>query len=211
MPEQPDHLAGPDGEVHTIVGDDRPEPAGEPADPQDLGSPMDRNLAALGDDDWDPFDHLEHAAEAAGDAAGEDAEEHGFDGPEAADAMRGFALATLEFIATAARDERLAAALLERVQVLLGAYTRVARRGRPDDETLPAEDVGALLAALDQGTAMLALTGIVPADAGLLRTGLRRLVDPARAAREGPVEAPEGPGPLHDPEIQRRVLRDVGD
>ncbi len=110
---------------------------------------MDRNLAALGDDDWDPFETVGSPA---------DATEH--------------------------EDE-------------------------DEDEVLDVEEVGALLAALDQGGALLALTGTTPSDAGLLRTGLRRLVDPVRAATEGRAEVPPGAGPIHDPEIQRRVLRDA--
>lgn len=170
---------------------------------------MDRNISAIGEEDWDPFaqaDDLDDPS-SLGDAL--DAERFG--GQEASEALRGFALASLEFVATAVRDEALSAALLERIQFLLDAYTRVAARGRPADEALAVDEVGALLAALDQGVSLLAITGVASIDGGLLRTGLRRLMDPARAAEEGPAERRGGTPPIHDSEIQRRVLRDVSD
>ncbi|QFG24149.1 TetR/AcrR family transcriptional regulator [Actinomadura sp. WMMB 499] len=152
---------------------------------------MDHNLEALRGADWDPF--------AAPEPDGAD------DG--AAELVRGFGLATLEFIATAARDDALVDALRTRVRALLDAYGRVAAAGRPDGEDLPAGDVAMLMAALEQGASVLALSGVASVEGGLLRTGLRRLVDPAGAAGE--------PSPGRDgrasPDVERvrRLMRDM--
>lgn len=160
---------------------------------------LDRNLAALDGGGWDPFDPLVPPAETA--MATID------DGPEQLAAlMRGMGLATLEFIATAARDDALAPELAGKAQRMLDAYREVALTAPADDEPLAPEDVAVLLGALDQGFAVLALSGIVTADAALLRTGLRRLLDPARAVGAGPVEGDRGPQALHDRELQRRLL-----
>ncbi|MFV2178159.1 TetR/AcrR family transcriptional regulator [Actinomadura sp. LOL_016] len=151
---------------------------------------MDHNLEALRGDDWDPF----APPEPSGD---------GDDG--AAELVRGFGLATLEFIATAVRDATLVDALRVRIRVLLDAYGRVAAAGRPAGESLPAGDVAQLMAALDQGASVLALSGVASVEGALLRTGLRRLVDPAGAADE--------PSPARDdrasPDVERvrRLIR----
>lgn len=155
---------------------------------------MDRNLAAVRGGGFDPFEPL---------VVGTNAVYHG---PEdLADLMRGMGLATLEFIATAARDEVLAPALASRVETLLDVYRDLAVARPAADEPLEAEQVGVLLGALDQGIAMLSLSGIEAADAALLRTGLRRLLDPARALEAGPVDDDAGPRALHDRALQRRL------
>lgn len=196
---------------------------------------MDANLAAVGDEPWDPFDHVATPPE----AGTPDAE----DAARLAEAMGGFALATLEFIASAARDDVLRAALAERVCAVLTLYSGVAAAGRAPDDPLPAERLGALLAALDQGMALLTLSGAVEGDATLVRTGLRRLVaaghlpadtdgtddtagtagtagtadtaDTADAAdtdgtadTAGTGGAP-GAGGLHDEEIRRRIADSI--
>lgn len=160
---------------------------------------MDRNLAALSDGAWDPFEPLVPPAIPPLRTDGE-----GVD--DLAAVMRGLGLATLEFIAIAARDEVLAPALTQRVQLLLDAYTTMAASSPADGEPLPPDEVATLLAALDQGFAVLALSGVVAADAALLRTGLRRLLDPVRAAEAGPVSDDGGPQGLHDREVQRRLM-----
>lgn len=100
--------------------------------------------------------------------------------PEFDEAVRGFALATLEFIATAARDETLAVESAQRVQLLTEGYAAVADEARPDggpaDEELTREERGALLAALDQGAAMLALAGGTAISNRALQVGMHRLV-----------------------------------
>jgi AcrR family transcriptional regulator len=158
---------------------------------------MDRNLAAVQRGGFDPFEPLVPAA---------DTVHHGPD--DLAELMRGLGLATLEFIATAARDEVLAPALTRRMETLLDVYRDLATTSPAADEPLDAEQVGVLLGAFDQGVAVLALAGIDAADAALLRTGLRRLLDPARALEAGPVEDDAGPRALHDRAFQRRLYDD---
>ena len=96
-------------------------------------------------------------------------------------ATQGFALATLEFIASAARDERVAPHLHKRLADLLGHYNEIAETARADDETLPVSAVGTLLAALDQGAGLILLAADVLPDPDVFRAGMLRLVDPARA------------------------------
>lgn len=139
---------------------------------------MDRNLAAMQGEGWDPFGPVLLPPPTAMDTLD--------DGPEdLSELMRGLGLATLEFIAAAARDELLGPALTRRAQVLLEAFGGVAAASPADGEPLAPEEVAVLLSALDQGFAVLALLGIVAPDSSLLRTGLRRLLDPARALAAG--------------------------
>ncbi len=140
---------------------------------------MDRNLAAIQGEGWDPFGPALPPPPTTIDTLE--------DGPaDLSELMRGLGLATLEFIATAARDELLGPALTRRAQVLLDAFRGVATASPADGEPLAPEEVAVLLSALDQGFAVLALLGIVAPDSSLLRTGLRRLLDPARALAEEP-------------------------
>lgn len=140
---------------------------------------MDRDLLALRGSGWDPLEPYEYR-----------------DHSELVDldAMRGFALATLEFIATAVRDEELNAALLDRIELLLGAYERVVSSGRSDDDHLDDRQLAALLTALDQGVALLAVSGIVAVDGSMLRIGLRRLLRPSPDEPHGDEES--GPSAL---------------
>ncbi|MEU8381708.1 TetR/AcrR family transcriptional regulator [Streptosporangium sp. NPDC048865] len=165
---------------------------------------MDHNLEALRGEDWDPF--------APSEAPGCDHPEPGTGpGEDAAEMVRGFGLAMLEFIATAARDETLIDLLRARVRVLLNAYGRVAAAGRPDGEHLRADDVAQLMTALDQGMSVLSLSGIASADGALLRTGLRRLMDPAGAADDPPPARDGHASHLPDVERVRRLTRDTPD
>src|SRR5699024_428220 len=102
---------------------------------------------------------------------------------------QGFALATLEFIASATRDETLAPQLRQRLEAVLGRYNEIAEQARPDDETLSAPEVGKLLAALDQGAGLILLAGDVLPDPAVFNAGMRRLLDPARAVDERRPEA----------------------
>lgn len=123
----------------------------------------------------------------------------------------GFGLAMLEFIATAARDEKLIGLLRARVEVLLNAYGRVAASGRPEGEHLPVDDVAQLMTAFDQGVSVLQLSGIASVNGALMRTGLRRLLDPASAAVE-PSPARGGHSSHRaDVEWVRRLTRDTPD
>ncbi|HJB62420.1 MAG TPA: TetR/AcrR family transcriptional regulator [Candidatus Microbacterium pullistercoris] len=137
---------------------------------------MDQNLQLADLDIRDPFDETKAPMSTGRDLA----EREGY--PAAA--TQGFALATLEFISAAARDETLAPQLHRRLEELLDRYTEIAKRVGPVDETLPAADIGKLLAALDQGLGLILLSGDVPLDTTLFNAGMRRLIDPARTAAD---------------------------
>ncbi|MPV35688.1 helix-turn-helix domain-containing protein [Georgenia subflava] len=158
---------------------------------------MDANLqAASADGGWDVFESSPQGG--AGAVPTEEIQE----------AVKGFALATLEFIATAARDVDLAAQLQTRMQALAAGYAAVAAQSRPESETMPPEEVGALLTALDQGAALLTLSGSTAIDQRVLRTGMRRLLDPARAAEEPEADGDDEPA-LHDRVIRERIAATV--
>ncbi|MGP9583350.1 MULTISPECIES: TetR/AcrR family transcriptional regulator [unclassified Brachybacterium] len=135
---------------------------------------MDRNLELAEVDLKDPFETPTDPA-STGRGAGE---REGVP----SEATQGFALATLEFIASAARDEELAPQLHERLGAVLDRYGEIAQRARAEGETLPAAEVGRLLAALDQGTGLLLLAGGFLPDRAAFNDGMRRLLDPVRAA-----------------------------
>lgn len=137
---------------------------------------MDSNLALAEGEAMDPFERQAGPASTGRGIGDREGYSH--------EATQGFALATLEFIARAARDEQLAAQMHHRLAALLDSYTEIARAGRPDDEVLSAPEVGTLLAALDQGAGLIELAGGVVADTQLFNAGMRRLVDPARASAE---------------------------
>lgn len=156
---------------------------------------MDANFDLAYSEAWDPFSRVEDVvAEAAGGQ---------LTAEELTAAMTGFALATLEFVAAAARDQALAGELAKRMDRLLDTYADIARESRAADETMPEEDMGALLAALDQGSGLLLLGGGRTVDQRLLRVGMRRLLDPARAGEA--VDDEEGWPGLHDQVVQQRI------
>ncbi|MEU3271382.1 TetR/AcrR family transcriptional regulator [Saccharomonospora sp. NPDC006951] len=155
---------------------------------------MDYNLEALRGDGWNPL-----SAERAGNGRAETAAPE----EDAAMMVRGVGLATLEFIATAARDDTLTEALRARVQGMVDSYRQVAAEARGDDDALAADDVARLMAALDQGASILTLSGITAMDGTLLRTGLRRLLSPEHPAPE----SGDRGSPLPD---VRRVQRLMG-
>jgi AcrR family transcriptional regulator len=135
---------------------------------------------------------------------------------ELAEALSGFALATLEFIATAARDEDLRTRLGERVQAMLvGYYEPFAAERRSDEDVLEPADLAMLLAALDQGAALLTLSGTAAMNQRLLRTGLARLVAAGRLGDLDPedgaaAEAAHDDEPaLHRPDLRRRVADSI--
>lgn len=162
---------------------------------------MDANFELAYTEAWDPFQRVEDvvSAEVAGRWSPE----------EVADAMTGFALATLEFVAAAARDDALAEELAKRMDQLLDAYTDIAEKSRAADETIPVEQMGALLAALDQGAGVLLLGGGRGVDQRLLRMGIRRLLDPARAKE--PMDDEDGWPGLHDQVVQQRIAASLGE
>lgn len=192
---------------------------------------------------------------------------------EIAAAIKGFALATLEFIAVAARDEHLSEQVAQRLDRVVGVYAAVvessrrasadqaadasdagageaevtktgagasdagpgaeeaeateARTGearpgeagtRPRDpaedagsgkteDPFTSEQLGALLAALDQGAAVLSLAGSTALDQSLLQAGILRLLEPGRAAGAEPASDGEGETALHHRVIRERVAQ----
>ena len=137
---------------------------------------MDRNLELAEADLADPFEQMSNPASTGRDLA----EREGY--PPGA--TQGFALATLEFIASAARDETIAAQLHQRLAAVLTYYNAIAEKARAEDETLAVSDVGTLLAALDQGAGLIQLAGGIMPDPMVFNTGMRRLLDPARTVSE---------------------------
>lgn len=127
--------------------------------------------------------------------------------PEFDEAVRGFALATLEFIATAARDEALAEESAKRVQLLVEGYAALADDtpdDGPADAKLTRQERGALLAALDQGSAMLALAGGTPVSNRALRVGMRRLV----GLPDAPADGDETPS-FHYRDIRHHIAASI--
>ena len=99
----------------------------------------------------------------------------------------GFSLASLEFIATAARDPSLTPELESRMRRMLALYTdaALANSAAVDDPLAPA-DRGILLAALEQGSAFLSLSGVAPLPDSLIREGMLRLLTPLPAEQPTP-------------------------
>lgn len=96
----------------------------------------------------------------------------------------GLALATLEFVAAAARDEGLLAEVSRRVGLQIRGYgiaieamrSAWVERGGAVADDLSDERVGALLAALDQGAAALTIAGSGAFAPELLQEGVARLL-----------------------------------
>ncbi|ROR72176.1 TetR/AcrR family transcriptional regulator [Bogoriella caseilytica] len=155
---------------------------------------VDLNLeTALAEGGWDVFERAA-SSETVGEATTE--------------AMRGFALATLEFIAVAARDEHLSAEMARRMQVLTDGYTAIAQEHLAPEEHFSGEELGALLSALDQGAALLTLAGGAEIDQRTLQAGMQRLLDPTGTRAEvGDLGARPGASALHHEVIQRRVAQ----
>lgn len=185
---------------------------------------------------------------------------------EIAAAIKGFALATLEFIAVAARDEHLSEQVAQRLDRVVGVYSAVvesSRRASADqaadasdagtgeaeateartgearpgaggarpgkarpgeagartrgpaegagsgktEDPFTSEQLGALLAALDQGAAVLSLAGSTALDQSLLQAGILRLLEPGRAAGAEPASDGEGETALHHRVIRERVAQ----
>lgn len=157
---------------------------------------LDLNMAAMtAGGGWDPF-------ESAPPDGGPDIPE------EAREAIKGFALATLEFIATAAREEELVRGLAQRMGAVTRLYTDVAMKSRPEAESIPPDEMGGLLAALNQGAALLTLSGITTVDQRVLRTGMRRLLDPAPAAGSPQDAGDSGPA-LQDRVLDERIVASI--
>lgn len=103
----------------------------------------------------------------------------------------GFSLASLEFIAAAARDASLTGELETRMRHMLALYTGAALAHSPAvEDPLSVTDRSMLLAALEQGSALLSLSGIAPLPEDLVREGMLRVLTPRPA--DAPAPAPPG-------------------
>jgi AcrR family transcriptional regulator len=90
----------------------------------------------------------------------------------------GFGLATLEFAAAAARDQKLSHAFSKTLGRLLAGFEAIARRGHRHDDTLSAEQLGTMLMAFDQGVAIHWLIGQMEIDADVVRAVMERMLRP---------------------------------
>ncbi|MCK0112151.1 TetR/AcrR family transcriptional regulator [Ornithinimicrobium sp. F0845] len=118
--------------------------------------------------------------------------------------IQGMGLATLEFIAAAARDPELRPEMTKRMAAVTDHYAATAARADHDEaDPLSSAERGALLAALDQGTALLTLGGSALIDQRALRTGMQRLLVPGPS--EKPREGAPGAPALHDARVRQRL------
>lgn len=109
--------------------------------------------------------------------AEKDIEEFARSNPDFDALVRGFGLATLEFVATAARDEELAKETAKRIQLVVDIHARAAEElGVGTGDVTPVQ-VGALLTALEQGSAVLALAGVTVLTERAIDAGMRALLE----------------------------------
>lgn len=153
---------------------------------------MDANIAALGD------------ASEEGDLSSEEV----LANPEFEEAVRGFGLATLEFIATAARDDRLIQECGRRIALLVEGYREMAVGMGVDRGKAVSLELGALIAALDQGAAMLSLAGHDAINDRLLNLGIKALLE----LGNDPDMRPDDPddSAFHHQEVRRRIALSMG-
>ncbi len=122
---------------------------------------------------------------ACADADGTDDEGADDEGPDLESRLHvayGFSLASLEFIAAAARDASLTGELETRMRHMLELYTGAALAHSPAvEDPLSVTDRSMLLAALEQGSALLSLSGIAPLPEELVREGMLRVLTPRPA------------------------------
>lgn len=115
---------------------------------------------------------------------------------------QGMGLATLEFIAAAARDDRVAAQIDERMALTVRAHGSFVREQAASDVRpaggLDPDTAGALVFALQQGVSLLALAGSEPIGPAALDQGMRALTalaDPqANTAALSKDDSEESPG-----------------
>lgn len=155
---------------------------------------LDQNIeTSFGVGGWDVFERTDTVG-CSTDATAEQ--------QEVAALIRGMSLATLEFIASAARDEALGGEMAKRLDVMVEGYAAVADRSQSEQEQLQPTEIGALLAALDQGSALLALSGSRAIDQRILREGMRRLL--TATGHEEPAGS-KGEPAMHDEVIRGRI------
>jgi AcrR family transcriptional regulator len=159
---------------------------------------VDANLELNAGHRWDPFDPARSPVPPAPPEAEDCAPVGALRPTDAESAVRGSALATLEFIASAAREPDLARQMAARMERMISFY--VTDTPATTDDALSDRDRAMLLVALEQGAALLALSGVTALDQRLLRVGLRRILDPRRAA-DDTVDDVRGGSGLHRQEI----------
>ncbi len=124
------------------------------------------------------------------------------------EAIRGFALATLEFIATAGRDERLNRECGKRLRTLVEGYAQMATDQGVTGSGIPLLQVGALLAALDQGSAVLSIAGEDSLTDAALQRGIEALIDAGKSSE--PLSESTAPA-FHMREVRRRIGAHLSD
>ncbi|MGC5614656.1 TetR/AcrR family transcriptional regulator [Georgenia sp. Z1491] len=168
---------------------------------------MDHNIAFADEAAWDPLEHPgRHGLEdppSPADPAGRRRP----DEPAAAEAVRAFGLATLEFIGATARDPAMRGAISERLDLMVTIFDRYVADRRPPQEELTTEEVATLLTALDQGAAVLDLGGI-SIDPAVLREGLSRLMDPWGSGTSDGTARVQPPR-SHDVAVVSRLIAEV--
>lgn len=133
--------------------------------------------------------------------------------PEVDEAMQGMGMATLEFIAAASRDPGLRSQMGARLAVLIDGYGAIAGQSTTeqpgtDGTDLDRAELGALLAALDQGAALLMLSGSSLIDQHVLRAGMRRLLVGGTTDRA--TDRARGTAAMHDPIVRQRIATALG-
>lgn len=93
--------------------------------------------------------------------------------------IRGQVLASLEFVATAMRDDDLAAQLDERVERLRQVFVAMAARSRSPDDPLDADRLGSLAFTFQQGLGLVQGLGIAPPPEDV-EEAFQRLATPRR-------------------------------
>jgi AcrR family transcriptional regulator len=132
---------------------------------------LDADLAGIEPESWDPVARFATTSTSGSGVRARDLS------PEEQDGL-GFGLATLEFVASAARDPQLLDELDDRLRRFLAGFEAVARRRRRDEDALSIEQLGAMLMAFDQGSAILWLIGWLDVDDDMVRRGMLRVLRP---------------------------------
>ncbi|HKY46972.1 MAG TPA: TetR/AcrR family transcriptional regulator [Acidimicrobiia bacterium] len=135
---------------------------------------LDDDLVSLDPETWDPVARFADVPNLEGQSVRL---------PGLAAEMRealGFGLATLEFAASAARDQHLSEAFGQRLGRILAGFEAIARRGHEDDDPLSVEQLGAMLMAFDQGAAIHWLTGQMDLDVDMMREVMNRMLRPTK-------------------------------
>ena len=103
-------------------------------------------------------------------------------------AVRGMGLATLEFVAYAARDPELAAQCAVRIDRAVGFYAQAAEDLGLEVDGLSTQELGGLFMALDNGAALLTLAGSTQLSDETVDRGMVLLAGPSWATRRTEAE-----------------------